>query len=74
MLTSCCREGDDWWYGEHLTTHQQGYIPSNYVALQDSLERHPYVDTKPKIASIIFKFDVRSICALPLMLKAQVKL
>lgn len=28
----------DWWYAEHTSTHLQGYIPNNYVAVESSLE------------------------------------
>ena len=32
----------DWWYAQHLTTTQQGYVPSNHVAHEGSLEIHEY--------------------------------
>ncbi|XP_013406851.1 tyrosine-protein kinase SRK2 isoform X5 [Lingula anatina] len=32
----------DWWIALHMTTHQQGYIPSNYVAVEDTLDSHDW--------------------------------
>ena len=29
---------DDWWYARSLKTNKEGYIPSNYVAPENSLE------------------------------------
>ena len=31
---------DDWWVATHLTTREKGYIPSNYVAIDDSDPRN----------------------------------
>lgn len=31
----------DWWYARSRTTRTEGYIPSNYVAKQKSLESEP---------------------------------
>ena len=31
----------DWWYARSRTTHQEGYIPSNYVAKLKSIEAEP---------------------------------
>ena len=34
-----CSDGD-WWKAKHLTTHDVGYVPNNYVALEESLESY----------------------------------
>ncbi|VDD87907.1 unnamed protein product [Enterobius vermicularis] len=32
----------DWWYARSKTTNQTGYIPSNYVAQEKSIDAQPY--------------------------------
>ncbi|XP_064606630.1 tyrosine-protein kinase SRK3-like [Liolophura sinensis] len=36
----------DWWLARHIRTQQEGYVPRNYVALEDSLEKHDWYQGK----------------------------
>ena len=38
--TCCCHRDGDWWHAQHLVSGLYGYIPSNYVAVEDSLETY----------------------------------
>lgn len=33
------RSQSDWWYAKSISTNREGYVPSNYVALEDSPEK-----------------------------------
>ncbi len=35
----------DWWYARSRVTNRCGYIPSNYIAREKSIEAEPYVST-----------------------------
>ena len=43
-----CFRNEDWWYAQHTdpkynNQQMEGYVPRNYVALEDTLESQEYV-------------------------------
>lgn len=37
-LVVLCDSDSDWWFAHNMSTSQQGYIPSNHLAKEDTLE------------------------------------
>lgn len=53
---------EDWWYAKHTdpsyqNSKSEGYVPRNYVAIEDTLESQEYV------CSILLPFATFVLCA-----------